>query len=335
MRPYGILSTIGNTPTIPLARLFGDERFRVFAKWEGSNAGGSAKDRPALAMICDGLASGAITRDTIIIESSSGNMGIGLAQACAYFGLQFICVVDSKITRQNLRILRAYGATVDVVRDPAPQTGGLLQARLNRVRELCELHPNIYWVNQYANPANALAHHQTMAELVRALGNDIDYVFVATSTCGTLRGCAEYIREHGLRARVIAVDARGSVIFGSDGTKRLLPGHGASRVPELHCPELVTDHVHISDLECIVGCRRLVRTEAILAGASSGAVVTAVRAWRERIVPGATCAVILPDRGERYLDTVYSDAWVRHHFGDVAHLWEEDETAAQVLQESA
>jgi cysteine synthase len=102
-------------------------------------------------------------------------------------------------------------------------------------------------------------------------------------------------------------------------------------VPELHRPELVDDHVHVTDLECVVGCRRLVRTEAILAGGSSGAVISAVLAMRHRIRPGARCAVILSDRGERYLDTVYCNDWVHRHFGDVAHLWEERE----LLQVSA
>lgn len=329
----GILPTIGNTPTLHLARMFEHHDFRVFAKWEGLNPGGSAKDRPALSMIQDALARGRITRDTVVIESSSGNMGIGIAQACAFYGLRFICVTDTRSTPQNQQILRAFGATVVIVDAPAPGGGGLLQARLDRVQALCREHPDAYWVNQYANPANAAAHHQTMAEIAASLGGDVDYLFCATSTCGTIRGCAEYIRQHALRTRVIAVDARGSVIFGGDGSRRLLPGHGAARVPELHRPELIDDHVLVSDLECVVGCRRLVRTEGILAGGSSGAVVSAVEAIRHRIRPGTTCALILPDRGERYLDTVYSDEWVHRHFGEVSHLWRYG--ADVPLQESA
>ncbi|HVF42746.1 MAG TPA: 2,3-diaminopropionate biosynthesis protein SbnA [Pyrinomonadaceae bacterium] len=318
----GILSVIGNTPLIRLTRALGDVPFRLYAKLESLNPGGSMKDRPAYSIIRRGFETGDIRPGTVVIESSSGNMGIGLAQACAYFKLRLICVVDPKATMQNIQLMRSYGAEVDMVTEPDPQTGEFLQARINRVQELLLTTENSFWPDQYSNGYNPIAHHDTMREIDEALGGEVDYIFCATSTCGTIRGCAEYLREHGLPAKAIAVDAVGSVIFGGEKAKRLIPGHGAAIRPRLYQPDLASQHVLVSDLDCVVGCRRLVRSEAVLVGGSSGAVLMAVDRMKERIPPGSNCVAIFADRGERYLDTIYSDAWVGEHFGDVSHLWE-------------
>lgn len=317
----GILSAIGNTPLVRLTKVMPDAPFSLYAKLEALNPGGSMKDRPAISIIQHALETGAIGSDTVIIESSSGNMGIGLAQACCYLGLRFICVVDPKTTSQNLSILRAYGAEIDLVSEPDRITGEFLQARLDRVRQLLRSIDNSYWPNQYSNRYNFVAHRQTMEEIVTALGGEVDYLFCATSTCGTMRGCAEYVRDHNLKTKIVAVDAAGSVIFGGPRTKRLIPGHGAAIVPELYQPGLVDEYIHVSDLDCVVGCRRLARQEAIVAGGSSGAILMAVESMRRNIPANAVCVVILADRGERYLDTIYSDEWVSKHFGDVSHLW--------------
>lgn len=316
----GILRAIGNTPLVELTKFF-TGNFRVHAKLELLNPGGSMKDRPAFRIISAGIESGDITDDTVIIESSSGNMGIGLAQACSYLGLKFICVVDPKTTTQNIRLLEAYGAQVDKVTEPDPTTGEYLQARLNRVKAILASTKNGFWPNQYGNTHNAAAHRQTMHEIVSAFDGGVDFVFCATSTCGTLRGCAEYVREHQLPTRVIAVDAVGSVIFGGERSPRLIPGHGSAVRPELYQPDLAFQCVQVTDLECVVGCRRLARLEAILAGGSSGAVLMAIEHMSEMLPSGATCVAILSDRGERYLDTIYSDEWVGKHFGDVSYLW--------------
>src|SRR5215217_3982341 len=114
----GILSAIGDTPLIRLTRIFPDLPFRLFAKLEGLNPGGSMKDRPALSIIRHGMATGEITADTVIIESRSGNMGIGLSQACAYYNLRLICVVDPKTTDQNIALMKAYGSEIELVTEP-------------------------------------------------------------------------------------------------------------------------------------------------------------------------------------------------------------------------
>ena len=317
----GVLGAIGDTPLVRLRKMVEGAHFRLFAKLEGLNPGGSSKDRAAYEILRRAWEAGRIGPGTTVIESSSGNMGIGLAQVCAYLGLRLVCVVDPKAAELNVAILRAYGARVDRVEHPDPATGEFLQARLARVQRLLEVTPDAFWPNQYANQDNAAAHRQTtMREIAEALG-EVDYLFCATSTCGTIRGCGEYVRQHGLRTQVVAVDAVGSRIFGCRPGPRLIPGLGAGLTPELCEPSMIDHRLWASDLDCVVGCRRLVHREAILAGGSSGAVIMAVEQLRGSIPAGATCVAVLPDRGERYLDTIYSDAWVEAHFGDVRHLW--------------
>jgi cysteine synthase A len=325
MSTDGVLSAVGRTPLVRLNWLFRGTDIAVYGKLESLNPGGSVKDRPAALMVQRALERGHIDRDTVVVESSSGNMGIGLAQVCSYYGLRFICVTDIKTTEQNIAILRAYGAEVECVTEPDPETGELLPARIKRVKHLLRTIENSWQPNQYVSRDNSDAHYgSTMAEIAEALHGDVDYVFVATSTCGTIRGCLEYVRTHGMRTQVVAVDAMGSLIFeGSPPAKRMIPGLGAGMRPDL-CPiEMIERHVHVSDLDCVVGCRRLVRSEAILAGGSSGGVVSALSRIRHEIPAGSRCVLLLPDRGERYLDTVYSDAWVASPFGDVAHLWDD------------
>jgi 2,3-diaminopropionate biosynthesis protein SbnA len=327
----GILSLIGDTPLVRLSRILEDLPFNLYGKLEAFNPGGSIKDRAAYSILKNAMDEGEIKPGAVVIESSSGNMGIGLAQACAYLGFHFICVVDPKTTQQNIQLLEAYGAEVEMVRDPDPVTKEYLHARIERVKSLMRSFPGAYWPNQYANIFNAAAHRHTMHEIVTALDGKVDYLFCAASTCGTLRGCAEYVAAKGLSTKVIAVDAVGSVIFGGPPIKRLIPGHGAARRPELYQPNLAHRSIHVTDLDCVVGCRRLLHKEAIMAGGSSGAVVMALALIQDEIPTGATCVAIFPDRGERYLDTIYSNAWVEEHFGDVSHLWEVKRSAFAAL----
>ncbi|NIL41667.1 2,3-diaminopropionate biosynthesis protein SbnA [Salinispora arenicola] len=324
----GVLSTIGATPIVELTKLNPDNPFRTFAKLESHNPGGSIKDRSALEMLRDRIRDGRLVPGkSTVIESSSGNLGIGLAQICAYYGIRFICVVDPRTNRQNIAIMRAYGAEVEVVTDIDPNSGEYLPVRIRRVRELVDSITHAYCPNQYANPLNPQAHHSTVREILDALPT-LDFLFCATSSCGTLRGCAEYLRRRQLPVQIVAVDALGSAIFGSPVGGRLIPGHGASVRPSLYADGLADVVIRVDDLDTVVGCRRLAAREAILAGGSSGAVVSALGTMRDRIPPGATCALVLPDRGERYLDTIYDDDWVATHFGDVAHLWKESEVEA-------
>ncbi len=278
------------------------------------------KDRPALRMVRDGLRSGRVQAQSLLVESSSGNLAIGLAQVCAALGLRLRVVVDPKVTQTNLKILRAYGAEIDMVGTPDPETGEYLAARQKRVAELVATVPHAVHLNQYANPENPGAHREgTVAELLDSLNNRVDWLVVAISTCGTLRGARQAIAERGLSTRILAVDAAGSVIFGKRGT-RLLPGHGAGTVPGHMADGLADEAALVTDADCVAGCRALVAREAILAGASSGGVVAVLNRYRHVWPARTRVAVVLPDRGDRYLDTVYDDSWCERHLGSVPEL---------------
>jgi N-(2-amino-2-carboxyethyl)-L-glutamate synthase len=320
----GVFAAIGETPLVRLDRLLPDSPAVFYAKLEGLNPGGSMKDRAAAGMLFGAIEAGHLVPGrSVVVESSSGNLGIGLAQVCRRLDLRFICVVDPKTTAQNLAIMTAYGAELDMVTQPDNDMGDFLSARIRRVRELVDDLPHAFWPNQYENLLNARAQEMVMQEVVTELSGQVDYLFVATGSGGTIRGCTQYIVENGLSTQVIAVDAEGSAIFGEPTCRRLIPGHGAAIRSALYYDGIADSVVRVTDQECVVGCRRLVTTEAILSGGSSGAIVSAACRYVPQLPAGATCVLLLPDRGERYLDTIYSDAWVEEQFGDIRHLWKE------------
>lgn len=307
----GITSSIGNTPLIKLNNLFPSYNFELYAKLEYLNPSGSAKDRSALAIMRNAFESGMIHSNTTIIESSSGNFGIALAQICAQWKLPFICVVDPKITQRNLKILKAYGAKIDMVTEPDVKTGEYLQARINRVHYLMSTLEHSYRPDQYSNPFNPIGHKTSAKEIYDSLNGKIDYVFCAVSTCGTIRGYREFFSEMVPNAKIIAVDAVGSIIFGGERKKRLLPGHGSGIVPDLFYPEIADNCIHVTDSDCVLGCKKLMKTEGIMSGGSTGAVVSAIEKYSDSIVPNSTCIMLIYDRGERYEDTIYSDSWLK------------------------
>ncbi|WP_296620622.1 2,3-diaminopropionate biosynthesis protein SbnA [Marivirga sp.] len=311
-----ILSTIGQTPLVHLTRLSGQHDFSVFGKMESFNLGGSIKDRTAFNMLSQALASGHIKTGDTIIESSSGNMALGLAQACKFFGLKLIIVFDPKANVHTEKILKTYGAKLVRITHEEPQ-GGFLESRIKKVQELLNEHPNSHRLNQYENSANPETHYQTMSEITYALHQKVDYIFISTSTCGTLMGCAHYIYENRLPTKIISVDVKGSVTFGQKEGKRLIPGHCSGKPSNFLILDLIYDIIHISDEECIKACWNLLENEAILCGGSSGAVISAIEKYAPAIPAGTNCVAILCDRGERYLDTIYNKDWINEHFQDI------------------
>ncbi len=308
----GILGAIGNTPLVALHRYLPRPDVEVFAKLESANPGGSAKDRPAARMLQDALDAGLIDFGTTVIESTSGNTGVGLAQACRYHGMRLICVVDDRAHERNVQTMRALGADVRVVTEPDPETGDLLVARLALVQRLLAEIPNSFWPDQYANESNPAAHAGgTMREIDEALDGQVDYVFVATSTTGTLRGCADYLREHGRATR-----ARRGRLDGERALRRRPRRRAGCRASapasrrSSRRPPTSTSSCASATSTASIGCRRLAEREAILAGASSGGVAYAMELLAPQMVPGSRCAAIFPDGGSGYLETVFDDGWV-------------------------
>jgi N-(2-amino-2-carboxyethyl)-L-glutamate synthase len=320
----GVLSAIGDTPLVRLERMFAGSRATVFAKLEMFNPMGSAKDRAAVSMVLAAIEEGRVVPgQTTVIESTSGNTGLALASVCKYFHLPLICVVDGRMTGQHGRLLRAFGVTIDEVTVPDPATGELLPARLKRVQDLLAQHQPSFWPNQYSNIHNARAHMVTCGEIFDQLGRAPDYILCATGTCGTLRGCADFVNSRGAHTRLIAVDAVGSRIFGSAPQRRIIPGLGSAIRPPLVEGIVVYRVVHVSEAEAVAGSRRLLENEAILAGGSSGAIMSALARCDDIHLEACTVVAVLADSGERYLDTIYDDQWVDENIAlepaDLAH----------------
>lgn len=314
MESMGTLSPF-NSPVVKLERLFEAPNIEIFAKLDLLQLSGSTKERTAGSLIDAFMKSGELKPGGMVIESTSGNLGIALSRQCVVRGIQFVAVVDENANKSAIDIMRAYGATVDlVVNQP---DGNKLAARRQRVQQLLAENPEAVTTNQYGSPNNPRAHYSsTMPEILDALDGNLDMLFVATSTTGTILGCQNYIREHGLDTKLVAVDALGSVLFGGESGNRRLPGLGAGIVPELALQAEPDRVFRISEIEMVRGCRALARSEGILAGASTGAIVAAIGQMLPEIPDGSRIAFLVHDSGVPYLHSVYNDQWMRQTLGE-------------------
>ncbi|MCP2242202.1 2,3-diaminopropionate biosynthesis protein SbnA [Lentzea aerocolonigenes] len=284
-------------------------------KCEGLNLAGSIKLKAAAGMVDDAVASGLLRPGQTLVESSSGNLGVALSMIAAHRGYRFVCVTDNRCTEPSVRMMRALGARVEVVSRPTAD-GGLLGARLDRVRELCAADDSYVWLNQYANEGNWRAHYASTAPQILKQFPDIDLLFVGAGTTGTLMGCARFFRDEGLPVTVVAVDAVGSVTFGGNPARRLIPGLGTSRRPEILDPSFVDDVVHVAESDAIRACHRLA-AHGFLFGGSTGTVVAGALRWLARNGGSEhqTAVLIAPDLGERYLGSVYDENWLHTNYG--------------------
>ncbi|MGP4990411.1 pyridoxal-phosphate dependent enzyme [Glutamicibacter ardleyensis] len=314
MDSVGTLSPF-NSPTVKLDRLFDAPGIEIFAKLDLLQLSGSTKERTAGSLIDSFMQSGQLQPGGMVIESTSGNLGIALSRQCVVRGIKFVAVVDENANKSALDIMRAYGATVDlVVNQP---DGNKLAARRQRVAQLLAENPGSVTTNQYGSPHNPAAHFSsTMPEIMEAVDGRLDMLFVATSTTGTILGCQNFVREHGLSTKLIAVDAMGSVLFGGESGNRRLPGLGAGIVPELALQAKPDRVFRIPEIDMVRGCRMLARREGILAGASTGAIVSAMGQLLPEIPQGSRIAFLVHDSGVPYLHSVYNDDWVREQLGE-------------------
>ncbi|WP_438306844.1 2,3-diaminopropionate biosynthesis protein SbnA (plasmid) [Streptomyces sp. HUAS TT11] len=287
----------------------------LYLKCEGFNFAGSVKLRVAAAMVSAGMRDGVITQESVLVESSSGNLGVALSVVAAAKGLPFICVTDPKCNPTTVKLMRAFGSEVQVVDAPDPD-GSYLSARKQRVRSLCASDPRLVWLNQYENPANWIAHYEHTAPLIAKRFPALDVLFVGTGTGGTLGGCARYFRENRADVRIVAVDSVGSVNFGMPSGPRHLPGLGASEPMPLVDARLVDDIVRVEERDTLTTCRRLAR-HGFLTGGSTGTVISGAEHWLRLHDPDGkrTSVAISPDLGERYIETVYDDCWVEARYG--------------------
>ena len=283
-------------------------RHDVFLKLEGFNVTGSIKIKTALGLLEDlekrGLAN---PSETVIVESSSGNLGLALSLLCATKGYRFICVTDPNANHSSVREMELYGAEVIVVSD-RDSAGGFLGTRLKVIDNILCSDPNAVWLNQYANIANKNVHAEQTGNEIAAEFDKVDWLFVGTGTTGTLCGVSERLRQEFPSIKIVAVEPVGSVTFGGKPGRRTIPGIGTSvrpKLADLLDPDRV---VEISEEETIDSCFAFVRDYHLLVGGSTGTVLAAVQRLAPEFSFGETIVAISPDLGERYLDTVYKTA---------------------------
>ena len=297
---------------VDLRSIFGHS---LYLKCEAFNFAGSVKLKAAAAMIEAAEATGTLRAGSLLVESSSGNLGVALSMISASKGYGFLCVTDPRCNLATRRLMEALGAQVHIVSEPDP-VGGYLAARIDHVRALCASDDRCVWLNQYTNPGNWGAHYRTTAPAIADSFPELDVLFVGAGTTGTLMGCARYFREWHRPVRIVAVDAVGSVSFGSAPARRMIPGLGMNVRPPLLDESYVDEVVLVEEADTVRACHRLAR-RGFLFGGSTGTVVSGAMSWLARNdASDLTAVAIAPDLGERYLDTVYQTNWLHGLYGE-------------------
>ncbi|OYQ38370.1 cysteine synthase A [Flavobacterium cyanobacteriorum] len=296
MKADNILKTIGNTPHVKLSRLF--EGRDVWIKLERNNPGNSIKDRIALAMIEDAEAKGLLTPDSIIIEPTSGNTGIGLAFVAAVKGYKLILVMPESMSVERRKLMSIYGAEFELT----PREKGMRGA-IERAAELVGETPGAWSPRQFDNQANVEVHKRTTAqEILADFPGGIDYIITGVGTGGHITGVAAVLKEKFPALKVFAVEPELSPVL-SGGTPGLHPlqGIGAGFIPSIYRDEFIDGVIQVSRDEAFEFARSIARKEGILSGISTGASLAAVHKTLPDIPEDATVLTFNYDTGERYL----------------------------------
>ncbi len=299
---------IGKTPLLELTRIEREENLnaRLLAKLEYRNVAGSVKDRVAKAMLDDAEKKGLLKPETLIIEPTSGNTGIGLCAVAAARGYRCCIVMPDTMSIERRRLMAAFGA--EVVLSPGSQ--GMAGA-IAMAEQLAEEHPNSYIPGQFVNPANPEAHITTTGpEIWEDTDGNVDIFVAGAGTGGTVTGVGKYLKSKNPNVRIFAVEPAGSpVLSGGKAGAHGLQGIGAGFIPEILDTAVIDEVIPVADADAFVMMRRFGKTEGFLAGISSGAAVFAACKIAKRPEnEGKTIVVLLPDSGERYLSTGLFDA---------------------------
>ncbi len=292
-----VLETIGDTPHIRLNRLY-DPRVSVWAKIERQNPGGSIKDRIGLAMIEDAEARGVLGPDSVIIEPTSGNTGIGLALVAAVKGYRIILVMPESMSIERRKLMQLYGAELDLT----PRELGMKGA-IARAREIADQTPGAWIPMQFDNPANVDVHRRTTAEeIARDFPDGLDYIVTGVGTGGHITGVAEVLKPRWPNLKVFAVEPTLSpVLSGGTHSPHPIQGIGAGFIPSVMRPELLDGILQVEPVDAFAYARRAAREEGLLIGVSSGASLAAVAQLLPQVPDGARILTFTYDTGERYL----------------------------------
>lgn len=300
IRGETILDLVGNTSMVRVQSMSSSHASQIWAKIESENPGGSVKDRIALNMILDAEKKGLIDADTVIIEPTSGNTGIGLAMVCASRGYRLILTMPETMSEERKSLLRAFGA--ELILTPGPKG---MRGAIEKVEEIAEKETKPFLPQQFKNPANPEVHRNTTApEIINALEGVPDVFIAGVGTGGTITGVGEVFKKEKSSVRIIAVEPSESPVLsgGKPGPHRI-QGIGAGFVPEVLNRDVIDEVCQVSYEEAKGFSQMLAKKEGILAGVSSGAVMKVALDFAEKMGSNVKIATVFPSYGERYLST--------------------------------
>ena len=303
-----ILEAMGNTPLIRLNRMAEEDSAQILVKFEGLNAGGSIKTRTAYNMICEAERQGLINEDTIIVEPTSGNQGIGLALVGAVRGYQTKIIMPDSVSEESRKLVKHYGAEVILIHD-AGNIGACIEECLNTALRMAAEDPRVFVPQQFENPANPAVHrNQTAAEILEQAGCPVDGFCSGIGTGGTITGIGEVLRENNPDIEIWAVEPEHAAILsgGSIGT-HLQMGIGDGVIPAILNMDIYDEICIVTDEEAIRTSRELASKEGIMCGISSGTNVAAALKLARKLGKGKTVVTVLPDTAERYFSTPLFD----------------------------
>lgn len=299
-----VLEALGKTPMIRLNHMADEDSAQILVKYEGLNVGGSIKTRTAYNMYMDAVKKGKINKDTIIVEPTSGNQGIGLALVGAVIGNRTIIVMPDSVSEERRKLVRHYGAEVMLIHDTG-DIGACIEECLNTALRMEKEDPNVFVPQQFSNPANTDVHRShTAIEILNDVDGPIDGFCSGIGTGGTISGIGEVLKEKNPSIEIWAVEPENAAILagGTIGT-HIQMGIGDGLIPDnLNCN--IYDHIHtVTDDDAINTARDLARLEGLMVGISSGTNVAAAKLLAKKLGKGKTVVTVLPDTAERYFST--------------------------------
>jgi cystathionine beta-synthase len=315
-----VLECIGDTPAVRLSRLSEGLQSEVYAKLEFMNPGGSVKDRIARHIVRRAEERGDIIPGGTIIEATSGNTGLGLAIAAVLGGYQSTFVMPDKQSMEKVQALRAFGARVVVT--PTAVEPEDPRSYYSVSRRECEETENSFYANQYHNPDNPETHYlETGPEIWKQLGEQVDVFIAGMGTGGTLSGVGKYLKEKNPDVKIVGIDPVGSIYYDLFKTGKMteaysysVEGIGEDFLPSTMDLSVLDDVVRVTDRECYLMTREIVRREGIFCGGSGGAAVAGAMKWlKNHDVAGQRVMILLPDTGRQYLGKIFNDDWMREN----------------------
>jgi cystathionine beta-synthase len=330
-----ILETIGNTPMVRLNKITKDVKATVLAKVETTNPGNSVKDRMAVKMIEDAEKAGLIKPGGTIIEGTSGNTGMGLALVAIIKGYKLICVLNDKQSKEKMDILRAVGAEVVVC--PTAVEPSDPRSYYSVSKRLAEETPNSWYVNQYDNLSNRLAHYEsTGPEIWEQTGGKITHFVVGVGTGGTISGVGKYLKEKNPNIKIWGIDTYGSVFkkykeTGIFDENEIYPyiteGIGEDILPKNVDFDVIDYFEKVTDKDAAVYTRKIAREEGIFVGNSAGSAIKGILQLKDQLTEDDVVVVLFHDHGSRYVGKIFNDDWMRER----GFLDEEYKTAGELV----